>query len=142
MRRTKVVLFVILLCCVSVLFSSCIEIAAAEHAPWDCPGCGRTGNTGNYCGGCAHAAPWLETESEKKEKEQPQNEYYPNGRPKKEYEFNAVGNVSKTTFYNRYGVITSYYVAEEWDADGNITRQTEYYPKSTGKYRSYNYIYT
>ena len=32
-----------------------------EHSVWDCPGCGRTGNTGNYCGSCAHPAPWLES---------------------------------------------------------------------------------
>ena len=36
-----------------------IEVPAlSEHEPWDCPECGRTGNTGNYCGGCAHPAPW------------------------------------------------------------------------------------
>ena len=36
--------------------------AFAEHAPWDCPtpGCGRTGNKGNYCGNCGHPAPWKE----------------------------------------------------------------------------------
>lgn len=28
-----------------------------EHSSWDCPGCGRTGNTGNYCGGCGCPAP-------------------------------------------------------------------------------------
>ena len=60
MRRTKVVLFGILLCCVSIFFCTCFITATAEHAPWDCPECGRTGNTGNYCGGCAHPAPWIE----------------------------------------------------------------------------------
>ena len=39
--------------------------ATAGLAPWDCPGCGRTGNTGNYCGRCAHPAPWIEGTSEK-----------------------------------------------------------------------------
>lgn len=34
--------------------------AYGEHSVWDCPGCGRTGNTGNYCGTCAHPAPWIE----------------------------------------------------------------------------------
>ncbi len=34
-----------------------ISLAAAERSPWDCPQCGRKGNTGNYCGGCAHPAP-------------------------------------------------------------------------------------
>ena len=37
--------------------------AIGGHAPWDCPapGCGRTGNKGNYCGNCGHPAPWMET---------------------------------------------------------------------------------
>ena len=35
-----------------------------ERSPWDCPECGRTGNTGNYCGGCAHPAPWIQTEED------------------------------------------------------------------------------
>ncbi len=36
--------------------------ADADQSSWDCPECGRTGNTGNYCGGCAHPAPWAEPE--------------------------------------------------------------------------------
>lgn len=35
----------------------------ADNATWDCPECGRTGNTGNFCGSCAHPAPWLEDEA-------------------------------------------------------------------------------
>ena len=124
------------------LETATFETATAEHEVWDCPECGQTGITKNYCGNCAHPAPWMETESEQEEKIRPQNEFFPNGKLKKEFEFNDAGNVSKTTFYNRYGVITSYYVAEEWDANGNITRQTEVYPNNTGKYRSYNYIYS
>ena len=52
--------------CVSVI---CIvaflmmPIAHGEQAAWDCPDCGRLGNTGNYCGGCAHPAPWLESDT-------------------------------------------------------------------------------
>ena len=38
--------------------------ASAEAAAWDCPDCGRTGNTGNFCGGCAHPAPWMEAEAD------------------------------------------------------------------------------
>ena len=38
-----------------------IPTVLCEHVAWDCPNCGRTGNTGNYCGGCAHPAPWMET---------------------------------------------------------------------------------
>ena len=37
--------------------------AYGEGKPWNCPECGRKDNTGNYCGGCAHPAPWLETEA-------------------------------------------------------------------------------
>lgn len=39
-------------------------IAHGESNTWDCPECGRSGNTGNYCGGCAHPAPWVEINSE------------------------------------------------------------------------------
>lgn len=31
--------------------------ALCEPAAWNCPECGRSGNTGNYCGGCGHPAP-------------------------------------------------------------------------------------
>ena len=58
MRKSKGILFGILVCCVGVLFSLYCCSATAEHAQWDCPECGRMGNTGNYCGKCAHPAPW------------------------------------------------------------------------------------
>lgn len=31
--------------------------AIGEEAAWDCPVCGRTGNTGNFCGSCASPRP-------------------------------------------------------------------------------------
>ncbi len=31
----------------------------AEPYNWDCPNCGRTDNSGNYCGTCAQSAPWI-----------------------------------------------------------------------------------
>jgi len=63
MRRYRVALVGILLCCLSVaLFCG---VGRAEKVPWDCPECGRTGITRNYCGGCGHPAPWIEGESEK-----------------------------------------------------------------------------
>lgn len=34
------------------------SVACCEKSTWDCPECGRTGNTGNFCGNCAHPAPW------------------------------------------------------------------------------------
>lgn len=37
--------------------------ACSEHESWDCPGCDRIGNTGNYCGGCAHPSPWLSSDN-------------------------------------------------------------------------------
>lgn len=33
--------------------------ASGESQIWDCPECNRSGNTGNYCGECAHPAPWI-----------------------------------------------------------------------------------
>ncbi len=36
-------------------------ISLAEREPWDCPQCGRKGNTRNFCGGCGHPAPPLES---------------------------------------------------------------------------------
>ena len=44
-----------LLICIMLLLS--IFLATAENPTWDCPECGRTGNTGNFCGTCAHPAP-------------------------------------------------------------------------------------
>lgn len=34
-----------------------LGISVAEQFTWDCPGCGRTGNTGKFCGTCAHPSP-------------------------------------------------------------------------------------
>ena len=33
----------------------------SETPSWDCPGCGRTGNIGNYCGNCSYPSPWVES---------------------------------------------------------------------------------
>ena len=35
-----------------------------ERAQWDCPGCGKTGNTGNFCGNCGQPAPAGREEAE------------------------------------------------------------------------------
>ena len=41
-----------------VLMSSLLFCPAfAEQSSWDCPKCGRTGNTGNFCGTCSHPSP-------------------------------------------------------------------------------------
>ena len=54
---------------VIVLMFICVAfITHGESDTWDCPECGRPGNTGNYCGGCAHPAPWVDINSEDAEK--------------------------------------------------------------------------
>lgn len=58
-RKDSVIQYVSIICIVFFLTTS---IALGEHEVWDCPACGRTGNTGNYCGACAHPAPWIITE--------------------------------------------------------------------------------
>ena len=46
---------------VFLLACSLILSALGEQSVWNCPDCGRTGNIGNFCGGCGHPAPWKET---------------------------------------------------------------------------------
>ena len=48
-----------ILAAVSLIILIFAPMASGEQKAWDCPECGRTGNTGNYCGGCAHPAPWI-----------------------------------------------------------------------------------
>ena len=48
----KLILFVVLL----FVISSCFALGNAEGT-WDCPQCGRKGNTDNYCENCAHPSP-------------------------------------------------------------------------------------
>ncbi len=45
----------IIVVALTVLFSVCT--AVGEQDTWDCPECGRKGNTGKFCGNCAHEAP-------------------------------------------------------------------------------------
>ena len=54
MKKLISIITIILILCTS--FS-----AYSQNAPWNCPSCGRTSNTGNFCGGCGHVAPWKET---------------------------------------------------------------------------------
>ncbi len=53
-RLISLIISFVLVCSV---FSN---VSFADSTPWDCPECGRTGNTDNYCGNCLHPAPWLE----------------------------------------------------------------------------------
>ncbi len=43
-----------------LLLMSLLSNSFSGQVLWDCPECGRTGNAGNYCGGCAHPAPWID----------------------------------------------------------------------------------
>ena len=43
-------------------YSLFATLSNGERAAWDCPECGRKGNTGNFCGNCAHPAPSSEPE--------------------------------------------------------------------------------
>ena len=72
-------------------------MANGEREAWDCPECGRKGNTGNFCGSCRHPAPednaGESTESDSTDaastfvenptaapREMKSNEYYSNGK--------------------------------------------------------------
>ena len=56
----------LLLCVLIIILLFAVFPSNCESYAWNCPQCGRTGNTGNYCGGCAYPAPWLETDPEPK----------------------------------------------------------------------------
>ena len=53
MKSTKGRIAVILIAFIC-LFAN---VSNRERAAWACPACGRKGNTGKYCGNCAHPAP-------------------------------------------------------------------------------------
>ena len=53
MKSTRERIAVVLLALVCLL----AVMANGERAAWDCPECGRKGNTGKFCGNCAHPAP-------------------------------------------------------------------------------------
>ena len=77
-----------------------------------------------------------------KAKKPPENQYYSNGAIKKEVVLNSVGNPQQIRYFNRFGGVTRTEESEAWDADGNILRETDYYPydKSTVHY-TYSYTY-
>ena len=60
MMIAKVYELLTLMLVLSMLFSAAVCPGLAEATTWDCPQCGRSGNTGKYCGSCAHPAPWME----------------------------------------------------------------------------------
>jgi len=61
-----------ILALMTALLVSCALLSVyGENAAWDCPECGRKNNTGNFCGGCAHPAPWMEEEQPNEETPEP-----------------------------------------------------------------------
>lgn len=74
--------------------------AFCESTSWNCPECGRTGNTGNYCGGCAYPAPWIELVEEE-------------GICPKE-EFKTVGNIVTFGHYEQDNTIANGKEPIEW----------------------------
>ncbi len=58
MKANRTFIHCISVICIVVFFI--LPMSLGEQSVWDCPECGRIGNTGNYCGGCGHPAPWLE----------------------------------------------------------------------------------
>ena len=61
MFRTKLSGSIIILF-LFLMFLLLIISVNAELYNWDCPNCGRTGNSGNYCGTCAQPAPWISSD--------------------------------------------------------------------------------
>ncbi len=54
MKKAVIRLFAVVLAAVIALGTTC---AAADSGTWDCPGCGQTGNTGNFCSNCGTGKP-------------------------------------------------------------------------------------
>ena len=118
---------------ITALFMICILLPTySEQVIWDCPECGKTGNTGNFCGKCAHPAPGVTQTSVSASRQTADTgsnrapklstEYYPNGKPKKQYDYDSDGRLLQTVQYDRYGNILNYEVAKEWDINGNATK--------------------
>ena len=63
-RGKSVLVFFSLLIIIPFSLLAVSFAAYGESSAWNCPECGRTGNTGNYCGGCAHPAPWIESSTD------------------------------------------------------------------------------
>ena len=120
MRRRRAVTIGILLCCLSVVLFC--GAGSAEQAPWDCPKCGRTGITRNYCGGCGYPAPWIKLSREEFEKKgnivkfghYEQDNNLDNGMEEIEW---IVLNVKegKSLLISKYGLETKSYAGVTWE---------------------------
>lgn len=82
--------------CIIIFFT--MSMALGEHEVWDCPNCGRTGNKGNYCGSCAHPAPWMDGNTGNQLHE----------------EFRKVGNIVKYGHYEQDNNLNNGLEVIEW----------------------------
>ncbi len=57
LRRTPVQRLLSVLTILALMGTMLPLQASAEQVSWTCPECGRTGNTGNFCGNCAQPKP-------------------------------------------------------------------------------------
>ncbi len=57
LRRTPVQKLLSVLTILALMGAMLPLQASAEQVSWTCPECGRTGNTGNFCGNCAQPKP-------------------------------------------------------------------------------------
>ena len=73
-------------------------------------------------------------------KAKPENEFFPDGKLKKAYDYNDQGRLEWETVYNRYGKPTSIKQILGWDENGNPSWYTITYPGSSGKYGVRNYM--
>lgn len=90
---------------VSLIVFCIVLPALCENTAWDCPECGRTGNTGNYCGSCAHPAPWIEGNDEPDAHRQEENLLQ---------QFQTVGNIVTFGCYEQDNNLSNDAEAIEW----------------------------
>ncbi len=112
--------------CLLFLFSA-VNPAFTEESSWNCPECGREGNTGNFCGNCGHFRPDKPAEAENDLRPA---DYYPDGKMKTAYTYDAAGRLIRKEFYNRYGFVDQYTVYETFDDHGNALTYSIHYPNS------------
>ena len=121
MVRYKWILYALALVLTVVLM---IGPALGEGVSWDCPECGRKGNTGKFCGGCGLAAPDQTTT---------QNESIPepdDGIPELDERYPGIDMRLKTTAYAYTGPGKHYGGAGGYSA-GQQTKVTAYFMTDT-----------
>lgn len=97
--------------CIMIVLAMCVSlIANGEYSSWDCPKCGRTGNTENYCEECGTARLEESTPSESMEKSAPEL-------PQTENLSGSPMLFSKTTKDLAPDLISVWNEANEWTID-------------------------